>query len=127
MIVLQIILLALATERAVELIVDSKIFDGPRNYIRRWALPDVPYSSTYGRLKLMLDYLVHCGYCVSVWVGGFFALFAPSIFSNTFINWLVLLLVLHGLSNLYHVIFQLIYKGRIWTFDVLTRNDNDDR
>lgn len=128
---MNIVLLILATERATELITSSKIFEPLRLFVKRTAYPldGRPDLSTSWleprRLKahfwITLDYLLSCGYCVSVWVGMFFAMFSDVYFDNIFVNWLVTSLCLHGAANWCHVIYELIRRGRVRTIDVMFR------
>lgn len=112
-------MLVVATERAVELIIDSKIFEPLRIKIKRWAYPDAPpEDNIWQHLRVMVDYLFNCGYCLSVWVGAIFAIFTPPVFESGVVNWLVSTLVLHGGSNIYHVVYELLRRGRVKTYDV---------
>lgn len=117
------IMLIIATERATELIVESKIFEPIRLRVKRWVYHnDAPPPDTFFQhLKVMLDYLLHCGYCVSVWMGGLFALFTERYFEPVYLNWFISALFLHGMSNIYHVVYELIRKGRIKTHDVMLK------
>ena len=113
------IILIIATERAVELIIESKIFEPLRVVIKRWAYPDIPPEDNWVQhFRVMLDYLLNCGYCLSVWVGAIFAMVTPSVFESGIVNWAVSTLVLHGGSNFYHVIYELVRRGRVKTFDI---------
>lgn len=114
-------MLIIATERATELIVESKIFEPLRLRVKRLVYPgDAPPPDTFFQhVKVMFDYLLHCGYCVSVWMGGFFALFAERYFEPIFLNWFLSALFLHGMSNLHHVGYELARRGRIKTYDVM--------
>ncbi len=124
--ILIIIVLIIATERATELLVESKIFEPIRLMIKRWAYPldQMPSESYYQYFKVMLDYLSTCGYCVSVWVGFFFALFSPMMFKIWIINWFVMGLFLHGASNMYHVLYELLRRGRVHSYDILVKRNN---
>ena len=123
------LILIVATERATELIVSSKIFEPFRLAIKKWTYnPDIPPSNTVlQEFKVMLDYLVNCGYCVSVWVGALFGLFATQHFDNVFISWLTSALFLHGMANLYHVVYELIKRGRVKTYDIILRASIDNQ
>ncbi len=119
------IMLIIATERATELIVASKIFEPIRLFVKRWAYSndDPPPDTIYQHFKVMIDYLMTCGYCVSVWVGGFFALFVGKYHHNIVINWLISLLFLHGMANLYHVVYELLRRGRVRSYDIMLKLD----
>lgn len=122
-----LLMLTIATERITEILVASKLFDPLRNMIKRWAYPldEMPTDTYYQNFKVMIDYLVTCGYCVSVWVGYLLAVLSPSVFNITVINWLVMGAVIHGLSNLYHCAFEIVRRGRVHTYDVLLKRRND--
>jgi len=115
--------LIVATERATEILVSAKITEWIRNKVKSIAYQvDKPPDDSYIQyFKIMLDYLITCGYCVSVWIGGFFALFCEKYFDNVYVNWFVMTLFLHGMSNIYHVIYELIRRGRVSTHDVLLK------
>lgn len=117
------IMLIVATERATELVVSSKIFEPIRVRIKSWVYQSdgPPPDTIFQHFKVMLDYLIHCGYCVSVWVAGFFALFVDQYFESHVTNWFVSMLFLHGMSNLYHVLYELARRGRISTYDVMLK------
>lgn len=113
------LMLIIATERAVELVIESKIFEPLRILIKRWAYPDIPPADNIRQhFRVMVDYLINCGYCLSVWIGAIFATFAPPVFESYVVNWIVSTLVLHGGSNIYHVIYELLRRGRVKTYDV---------
>lgn len=123
------VMLIIATERATELIVASKIFEALRLKIKRWVYPsDTPPSdTTWQNFKVLLDYLIHCGYCVSVWMGGLFAIFADKYFEHAVVNWFVSMLFLHGMANLYHVVYELARRGRIRTHDIMLKISSDEQ
>lgn len=115
------LLYTIAVERSAELIVDSKIFEPLRRMIKSWAysVDKPPEDNLYQHFKVMVDYLFHCGYCVSVWVSAFFAYFnIQNVSEHWVINYMVTILALHGSSNLYHVLYELLRRGRIRTHDV---------
>lgn len=120
-------MLIVVTERVTELIVSSKIFEPLRNIIKRWAYKssEPPPDTLYQHFKVMIDYLVTCGYCVSVWMGAFFALFAEKNFENRVENWFISALFLHGMSNIYHVCFELLKRGRVGTYDIMLKIQKD--
>lgn len=123
------LILIVATERATELIVSSKIFEPLRSIIKRWAYnSDEPPSDTIlQEFKVMFDYLVNCGYCVSVWMGALFGLFATRHFDSIFVSWFTSALFLHGMANLYHVIYELVKRGRVKTYDIILRASIDNQ
>lgn len=133
-------LYAIAVERATELVHQSKIFAPLRNWLSWLAYPaapddagnigpapplepfvwrENPFEQQVGRrVALFLSTMLGCGYCASVWVAAGFALFFPS-YNNIYISWwLVKLLILHGLANLYHVGYERARAGRVKTYDV---------
>ena len=56
--------------------------------------------------------LFDCGYCMSVWVGWFFAVlfFSSGLFFNKYVDWFFIGLILHRLSNITHNVIDRIYK-----------------
>lgn len=121
-------ILTVATERSAEIIVSSKLFEPLRMSIKRWTYPldQMPSDTIYQNFKVMIDYLMTCGYCVSVWMGFFYALFAPQVFSIWIVNWFITGVFLHGLANFYHVVYELARRGRVNTHDLVIKIKDDD-
>lgn len=95
--------LTIATERATRIIVDAKISEPFRAYIGKLAYPNnKPPTTDVQKFLIWLHSLLTCGYCMSVWVGFFFALFAPRYFECWLAHWLVAGLLLHGLAGFWH-------------------------
>ena len=101
-------ILVIVTERATEIIVDSKLFEPIREGIKNRVYTDPPKpDSILQRAKIMLDYLVNCGYCVSGWVGGLVSAlrigyslpeFIARFFLFDFLNWLIYAVFLQVVS-----------------------------
>ncbi len=125
----------IATEAITEIIVDAKITESIRSIVKKRAHPlpvdgQAPPPVTFRRkIWIFIDDLINCGYCTSVWVAGFLGLFAPFVykfdhdywFSNAIsyiINWLIAAMVLHRLSNFFHVLFMIIKRGRVKSYDI---------
>ena len=120
MIFLIIILLALAVEAVTEILTSSELTEPFRLVWKRYTYPDGQPSTGFGQyVKVWLDKLITCGYCTSVWVAAFFAVLVPMLFESAFVNWLCFVFVLHRLANWIHIIFELIKKGRIKTYDLV--------
>lgn len=82
-------LLIVLVEAITEILVDSQIFSKPRELI-------YTNSSFFGEL-------VTCGYCTSVWVSAAVAWMAVLSLSPYFmVNYIVTVMVLHRLSNVWH-------------------------
>jgi len=127
--ILILLLLAIAVEATTEILTSSKLIGPFQNKWKQWTYPlDRPPSGGILRsFKVFVDDLWSCGYCSSVWVAAFFGLFAPPIFDNTFINWLVAVFVLHRLANWLHVAYELIRRGRVSSLDIMLRiSENED-
>lgn len=121
-----LIILSIVTERITEIIVESELFAPLREAIKKWTYPvdNPPIDDFIQACKIKLDKLISCGYCASVWVAGIIAvqmhlqcLLSPytpfqKFFCTTFL--------LHGLANLWHVLYELIRRGRVHTYDVNT-------
>lgn len=125
--ILVFVLLVIWTEAATEILVAAKITDSFRAYIFRRAFPeaaegvsDPPIGPTFWRF---VNEVFACGYCMSVWVAIGSALFAPRwLLPNSwygfFFNWLLMVFVLHRTCNYLHVVFSLVKKGRVKTYDI---------
>ena len=128
-VIVQYILLGLASEALAELIVDSK-FSAKffRDPWKKWTYPiDKPPPDTYfQRFKVFVDELWSCGYCTSVWTSGFLALFVSldgprALVNNVLVCWLISTLIIHRISNWTHAIFEIVRRGRVRTHDLLVR------
>ncbi len=85
----------------------------------------------FHHFKIFVDKLISCGYCTSVWVSGFFAIWSPILFQHQlcgchFVNWMIMTFAIHRLSNWFHVIYMLVLNGRIKTFDLLVKQVKED-
>lgn len=91
------------TEAITEIVVKSDLFDSLRTYIyiRRQD------NSIFNFLYRLTD----CGYCFSVWVGWFSAILLSIVgfptFINRYLDWIILGIVLHRCSNLFHYIMDI--------------------
>lgn len=132
---LLLIFLVIATEAMTEIIVAAKITDGFRFKIAKLAHPLPPEGeppsepTSSRRFWIFLHDLFNCGYCTSVWVAMIWALFSPWFLHFGVecwitrqicwvVNWAIAVLVLHRLSNWIHILFSLIKKGRVRTYDI---------
>lgn len=83
----------LAVERITEIIINGAIFERPRH----WILSKNNFFSE----------LFGCGYCMSVWISAIFAWALPgSFFNNEYLNIVVKIFAVHGLSNILHELFK---------------------
>jgi hypothetical protein len=129
-------ILAIVTERVTEIIVDSKLFDPIRQGIKKRVYTDPPQPDSFlQRAKIMLDYLINCGYCVSVWIGGLISAimigygrpeFIVRFFLFDFLNWIMYAVLLHGMANLYHVLYELMKRGRVHTYDIMLKDSQEE-
>ncbi len=116
-----ILVFGIIVERITEILVDSTITEtlirGPlKNYLFNADRP--PTAGCLYSLARFCDQLLSCGYCTSVWVGLGIASIAPINFNIApVLNWLMVGILLHGIANLYHVLYQLIRRGRVDTRD----------
>jgi hypothetical protein len=98
--VFKLFMAAIATEAATNLITKSefsiRFIKKPLFNMRRFKI--------FNFIHDILD----CGYCTSVWMACIFALF---VVTNSF-NFVILLLVLHRLSNMLHFIIDVIDEKR---------------
>jgi len=120
-VIAQWLLITIAVERVTEIITVSEVFAPVRNYIKRCAYKysDPSKISNYRRFLIWVDKLISCGYCTSVWVALVFVL----IFMDKDMTLIINVFAVHGLSNLYHSIFELIRRGRVNTHDLVLKHD----
>jgi hypothetical protein len=113
----QLLVAAVAVEAAVEVFVDSEIFSEVRSFIKDLCYPQVPRANArLAYVYYKLNYFINCGYCMSVWVAAVVALgFVCCITGIMVVDWFITTLVLHRLSNLFHVLFMLVKHGRVHT------------
>lgn len=128
MIILQLLILIIAAEAITEIITSSEITVPLRRQIKMWAYPldEPPVDTFWQKFKVWLDKLISCGYCSSVWVSFFLAWFAQPIFDNKIINVFVHTFMIHRMSNYYHVIYEIVRKGRVKTYDLLLKINEDE-
>lgn len=127
--------LVIAVEAATEILVDAKITDGFRAWLFRKAMPEVPEGwpddqpiPVGNAFYRFTNDLLSCGYCTSVWVAFAAACFSPVEVTSWWVpNWLINSLLLHRLSNLFHIGLMLVKKGRVRTYDmeVTVKRSND--
>ena len=112
---IKFLLAAIAVERITEIITSSDI----ASMVFKDRLKNLLYSiqtETWFRSFLVFaDKLTSCGYCCSVWVSFGVSLFEEARF---FDNLLLNVMLLHGFSNLYHVLYELIRRGRVYSYDI---------
>ncbi len=123
-IILLLLILSIAVEALTEIIVESKLFEPIRINIKRMAYKtDEPPLDTYFQsLLIQIDYLFSCGYCVSVWVSAIISIYA----SYSIADWLIITLFNHRISNVVHVVYELISRGRIQTLDVTIKKEQQN-
>jgi len=110
---LNILMLALAIEAATNLITKSEF---STRFIKA-PLFKLRHIKVFNFIHDILD----CGYCTSVWVAFLFAGFS---FIEEF-KYVVLILILHRLSNILHFIIDLIDEKRPRDFSDFSRKGED--
>lgn len=132
MTIIVIILLSIVVEAVTEILTSSEITDPIRLKWKLWAYPDdkPPPDTTFQAFKIWVDKLISCGYCTSVWVAGFFAVFIPQLYEFQYysglLNWIGLTFLSHRISNWIHVVYELIRKGRVKTVDLVVKMEDSD-
>jgi hypothetical protein len=114
-------ILSVVVEAVTEILVASELTDPLRRKWKEWTYPvDAPPPDTYfQKFKVWFDKLISCGYCTSVWVAGFFGIWAPKFdFGYWLIDWIVIVFALHRVATWIHVVYELIRKGRVKTHDL---------
>lgn len=119
--------LVMASEAVTEIITDSELTNPLRMWWKRVLYPadTPPRSGWLQNIGVYIDKLVSCGHCTSVWVSAFFALFAP--FATSFIMWVIMTFAIHRLTNWFHVVYELVRKGRVKTHDLLIKLAVEDQ
>jgi hypothetical protein len=137
------IVCALAIERITEIITEGDIFDDWRRFLGRRANPMLPpppedldnnlqevlgeaQPDDYGEPELeqtwtlwfwkKVNKLFACGFCMSTWVAFAFSWFLPGSWDEM-PGIIVKTFALMFMANMAHSIFQLVYRGRIHTYD----------
>lgn len=88
----QLILAIIATEAITEILLHSDLFTRPRNFLKRaWFFRKI----------------FSCGWCLSVWVASVVCI---TIYLGLW--WLLLPFLVHRLSNLFHVGYEIARKVR---------------
>lgn len=120
--VIVLLILSIVVEAISEIITSSEIIRPLRDLVKRhtYSIDAPPPDTFYQLAKVWFDKLISCGYCVSIWVAGFLALWVHIDYTggNGFINWLITTFVTHRLANSYHVVYELVRKGRVATYDI---------
>jgi len=99
-----VIIAVIITEAITEIVVKSELF--------------IPVKSKLfelgknNRFFERIHYLLDCGYCFSVWAGMFISILMLNDISvvNSYIDWFLLGIVVHRLSNLFHNVMDRIYN-----------------
>jgi len=110
------IICTVATERLAEVVTSAEIFRPLREYIEYLSHRD----GLENKFMTWVHKLITCGFCFSLWSAIFFSLFLPGEYFliNATDNILVKAFALWGISNFWHTVFNLVYKGRIITADL---------
>ncbi len=91
------------TESLVEIISKSEIFSP----IREWF-----FNRRDKKVFNFIHSLLDCGYCLSVWIGTFVGLILIDlVIINPIVDWFIIGLLLHRLSNLWHNIIDRTRKN----------------
>lgn len=97
----------LVTEAITEIIVKSNIFIFIRDYLDK--------RSRESSLFEFLSDLLACGHCTSVWVAFFIGLIltiSGVTLLNKFVDWFILWILIHRLSNVIHFCIDFIDNAR---------------
>lgn len=109
---LDMIMAVIATEAATNLITKSefsiRLIKEPLFKLRRF------------RFFNFIHDILDCGYCSSVWMAGIFALF----FLTKFFDFVILVLVLHRLSNVLHFIIDWLDEKRSRDLDSTSKGED---
>ena len=113
--IISLALLSVAAERITEILVASKLVQPLRDILRD---KNINSMANYG-LWWFLDSVFQCGYCMSVWVSISISWLSPALISDNFyLNYIIMIFVVHGFANFYHVIFEYARRGRAKYFEI---------
>lgn len=108
-------LISVAAERITEILVASKLVQPFRDILRDKNITSI---SNYG-LWWFLDSVFQCGYCMSVWVSISLSWLTPALINkNFYLNYIIMVFVVHGFANFYHVLFEYVRRGRAKYFEI---------
>ena len=93
---MKLVMCIIAAEAMTQLTCKAEIFDRLREWIKS--------------LSRFTNDLLSCPYCVSVWVAGFTVVL---YYFYEWAWWLILLLVIHRVSNVLHDVFSVILNYKI--------------
>lgn len=119
------LMVTIATERITEILIHGDVFFSLRAFIG-----SLYVSKSSSKLRWLLYKITTCAWCCSVWISLCCVptlpgkLFDVSAADNLIIKWFALV----GMSNLWHAIFRLIFRGRVHTYEVtvINKSDNSD-
>lgn len=117
------ILCIIATERVTEVVVHGDVFAWLRNLPckRQFTSPSTFKEPKPRKMCVFFCKLFTCGYCFSHWSALLFASFLPGGYfelyplDNLLVKWFALL----GISNMYHNVFTLVFRGRVRAFELV--------
>ena len=112
---IKFLLAAIAVERLTEIITSSDISSMLFKDRLRLLLYSIQKETWLRSFLVFVDKLTSCGYCCSVWVSAGVS-FIPE--ARVFDNFILNVMLLHGLSNLYHVLYELVRRGRVYSYDI---------
>lgn len=110
----------IAAERITEVISSGEIFSPFRAWLANKAYSDgIKINKEY----VFLHKMITCGYCLSHWTSLLFVFVLPGDYFSILMlaKWFALV----GLSNLYHSIYELIRRGRVFTADIKLINTTE--
>lgn len=97
--IFNIIISLLLTEALTELAVKSEIFHPARKFL----------FESKNKFFNYIHKIFDCGYCFSVWA-GMLSVFLVFYLDNSIINFIVLGLIVHRLSNVFHFFVDLVSR-----------------
>ncbi len=112
------IIIIIAIEAITEIIVDS---DFPLiKWLKRKIADKAFETPKTNKIMVAAHDLLNCGYCTSVWVAGFLSIWSPlyNYFNYYIICWLISTFAFHRISNLVHILYELIKRGRIKMYEI---------
>jgi hypothetical protein len=121
--------MVISVEAITEIITSSTLTEPARMWYKSklYRTDAPPRTGVLQYFFVFLDKLISCGYCTSVWISGLVSfLVFPQIIEDPVWNFALLTFSVHRMSNLLHVCYELIRKGRVKTHDFLMKFTDDN-
>lgn len=125
---------AMASERIAEIITTGEIFARLRSEIAKRANPIIPPQAEEVQVEpksttlwVYLYKLVTCGLCMSFWSSLILTPAIPPVTQFMMLDIIIKPFALMLFANIVHSVFIIISRGRVATYDILLKVEDNDR